>query len=207
MNYQDQHTPVPQDQREELNKKIIYLIDSGKAEACGISREDIFNAYTGLGGLHGLKREDFANYHEYSEEKKQFENGQFFTPPALCELIMACLRPSEHDLVADLTCGMGNFFNYSRMLEMVCDQWDLHGFHRVTYEYHAEKLRAIAKKYQAGIHYDYDAAVEKCRKKQAKKQRDDDPGGDALDLAFLKAQREHAKAEEKGLQRELSSGQ
>lgn len=57
---------------------------------------------------------------------------------------------------------------------------------RVTYEYHAEKLRAIAKKYQAGIHYNYDAAVEKCRKKQAKKQRDDDPGGDALDLAFLK---------------------
>lgn len=97
--------------------------------------------------------------------------------------------------------------DYSRMLEMVCDQWDLHGFHRVTYEYHAEKLRAIAKKYQAGIHYDYDAAVEKCRKKQAKKQRDDDPGGDALDLAFLKAQREQAKAEEKGFQREHSSGQ
>ena len=97
--------------------------------------------------------------------------------------------------------------DYSRMLEMVCDQWDLHGFHRATYEYHAEKLRAIAKKYQAGIHYDYDAAVEKCRKKQAKKQRDDDPGGDALDLAFLKAQREQAKAEEKGFQREHSSGQ
>ena len=24
---------------------------------------------------------------------------------------MACLRLSEYDLVADLTCGMGNFFN------------------------------------------------------------------------------------------------
>ena len=92
--------------------------------------------------------------------------------------------------------------DYSRMLEMVCDQWDLHGFHRATYEYHAEKLRAIAKKYQAGIHYDYDAAVEKCRKKQAKKQRDDDPGGDALDLAFLKAQREQAKIAEKVPQEE-----
>lgn len=97
--------------------------------------------------------------------------------------------------------------DYSRMLEMVCDQWDLHGFHRATYEYHAEKLRAIAKKYQAGIHYDYDAAVEKCRKKQAKKQRDDDPGGDALDLAFLKAQREQAKTAEKASRREHSVDQ
>lgn len=97
--------------------------------------------------------------------------------------------------------------DYSRMLEMVCDQWDLHGFHRVTYEYHAEKLRAIAKKYQAGIHYDYDAAVEKCRKKQAKKQRDDDPGGDALDLAFHKAQREQAKIAEKVPQEEHSVDQ
>lgn len=97
--------------------------------------------------------------------------------------------------------------DYSRMLEMVCDQWDLHGFHRVKYEYYAEKLRAIARKYQAGIHYDYDAALKKCKKLQAKKQRDDDPGGDALDLAFLKAQREQAKAEEKGFQREHSSGQ
>lgn len=97
--------------------------------------------------------------------------------------------------------------DYSRMLEMVCDHWDLHGFHRATYEYHAEKLRAIAKKYQAGIHYDYDAAVEKCQKMQAKKQRDDDPGGDALDLAFLKAQREQAKTEEKAPQGEHPIGQ
>lgn len=67
MKYQDQHTPVPQEHREGLNKKIIYLIDSGRAEEFGISREDIFNAYTGIGGLHGLKQEDFANYHEYSE--------------------------------------------------------------------------------------------------------------------------------------------
>lgn len=87
--------------------------------------------------------------------------------------------------------------DYSRMLEMVCDQWNLHGFHRATYEYHAEKLRAIARKYQAGIHYNYDAAVEKCRKRQPKQQRDDDPGGDALDMAFRKAQRESAKTESK----------
>ena len=83
--------------------------------------------------------------------------------------------------------------DYSRMLEMVCDHWHLEGFHRATYEYHAEKLRLIAQKYQAGIRYDYDAAVEKCQKERAKKQRPDDAGGDALDLAFYRSQRKAAK--------------
>ena len=36
--------------------------------------------------------------------------------------------------------------DYARLLELACDEWDLQGFHRATYEYHAKKLRAIAKK-------------------------------------------------------------
>ena len=113
MLYKDYKTPIPLERRDELNRKVIYLIDSGQAEKSGITREDVYNVYTGIGGLHGLKREDFANYHEYSEHKKKFENGQFFTPSQICELVMTCLRPGEHDLVADLTCGMGSFFNYA----------------------------------------------------------------------------------------------
>lgn len=54
--------------------------------------------------------------------------------------------------------------DYVRLLESVCDQWELTGFHRATNEYHAEKLRKIADKLQAGIGYDYDKAVEKCKK-------------------------------------------
>ena len=96
-----------------LNEKGLYLIDSHSCAQYDITGDDIFNAYTGIGGLHGLNREDFDNYHEYSEQKKIFESGQFFTPPQLCELVMACLRLSEYDLVADLTCGMGNFFNHA----------------------------------------------------------------------------------------------
>lgn len=80
--------------------------------------------------------------------------------------------------------------DYSRLLEMVCDTWDLQGFHRAKYEYHAEKLRKIAQKYQEGIGYDYDAAMEKCKKKAAKKSHADDPGGDAMTMALLKKQRE-----------------
>lgn len=99
MKYADYHESIPQDKREELNQKVLCLIESGQAEANGITREDIFNAYTGIGGLHGLDRKNFANYHEYSEQKKQLENGQFFTPPMPRHSgnifrIASCLRTS-----------------------------------------------------------------------------------------------------------------
>jgi len=85
--------------------------------------------------------------------------------------------------------------DYSRMLYMVCDEWNLQGFHRATYEHHAEVLERISKKFQAGIGYDYDAAVEKCRRKAEKKRQDDDVGEDALVLALRKGQQ---AAEKKG---------
>ena len=73
--------------------------------------------------------------------------------------------------------------DYAKLLELVCDEWDLGGFHRATYEYHAEKLRQIADKFQCGIGYDYDAAVRKCQKLRGKKPRNDDVGEDAMVLA------------------------
>ena len=51
--YNNEH--IPQESRQELNDKILYLIDQGLADQSGISREDIYNAYTGDGGLHGLR--------------------------------------------------------------------------------------------------------------------------------------------------------
>ena len=74
--------------------------------------------------------------------------------------------------------------DYARLLELVCDEWHLQGYHRVYYEYHAEKLRAIAKKYQEGIGYDYDAAIEQCKAKKKRGPKDDSIGGDALELAM-----------------------
>ena len=71
---------IPKAQREELNEKVLYLIDSGTADASGITQEDMYNAYTGDGGLHGLDRKDFDNYHDYSEAKKDAENGILFQP-------------------------------------------------------------------------------------------------------------------------------
>ena len=104
--------PTDTESRKMLNEKVLYLIDSGTAAQAGITSEDVYNAYTGDGGLHGLDRKDYDNYHSYSEAKKEIENGQFFTPPSLCHLVAAALRPSHFDLVADLTCGKGSFFNF-----------------------------------------------------------------------------------------------
>ena len=63
--YRYQSEFIPQDQRKNINEKILYLIESGKAEESGITQEDIFNAYTGVGGLHGLNYADYENYHAY----------------------------------------------------------------------------------------------------------------------------------------------
>lgn len=84
--------------------------------------------------------------------------------------------------------------DYSKMLTMVCDTWNLHGFHRATYEFYAGKLREIADKFQAGIGYDYDAAMEQCEKRKGKKRREEDTGGEAMAMGLLKA-RQAAEAQ------------
>lgn len=99
-------------ERRELNEQILRLLQSEACEQAGVTDEDIFNRYTGDGGLHGLRRSDYENYNAFSAAKKELENGQFFTPPPLCEMIVSALRLSDTDLAADLTCGMGNFFNF-----------------------------------------------------------------------------------------------
>jgi len=80
--------------------------------------------------------------------------------------------------------------DYARMLRMVCTEWELQGCHQTVYELHAETLEKISKKFQAGIGYDYDKAVEKCRRRAERKSRDDDVGGEAMAMAYLKAKRD-----------------
>ena len=112
MKYEYHPGPSDVESRKTLNEKVLYLIDRGTAAQAGITGEDIYNAYTGDGGLHGLERKDYGDYHSYSEAKKEIENGQFFTPPDLCQLVASALKPAPFDLVADLTCGKGSFFNF-----------------------------------------------------------------------------------------------
>ena len=71
---------LTREQRKALNEKVLYLIDSNSAEQAGITSEDIYNAYTGEGGLHGLERADFDSYHAYSEKKKRLRTGNSSRP-------------------------------------------------------------------------------------------------------------------------------
>lgn len=100
---------IPQDRRAEINEKILFAIDSGKDL---VPKESIYNCYTGIGGLHNLRQSDFTSYHEYAEAKKEFEMGQFFTPHDICRSMVETLSPTSAEMVLDMCCGMGNFFNH-----------------------------------------------------------------------------------------------
>ena len=100
---------IPRDKRAEVNEKILFAIDSGKDL---IPKESIYNCYTGIGGLHNLRQSDFANYNEYAEAKKEFEMGQFFTPHEVCRDMADMLSPTSSEMILDMCCGMGNFFNH-----------------------------------------------------------------------------------------------
>ena len=105
----------------------------------------------------------------------------------------------QHEVVTcygDIIKLVNAAMDYANLLEAAIAQWSLTGFHEATYDYHAKKLREIARKYGASIDYDYDAAVEKCKQKNLKRQkqqgssRDDGVGEEALLLGYQKAKRE-----------------
>ncbi|HVI44594.1 MAG TPA: N-6 DNA methylase [Chitinophaga sp.] len=110
MRYNHYGIEIPQQQRAMINLKIAGLIGSGDLR--GITAEEIYNLYSGKGGLSGKQRKDYDNYYQYGEAKRDFEQGQFYTPHDLCRQIVAALQPEDHFRVADLACGTGNFFNH-----------------------------------------------------------------------------------------------
>lgn len=112
-----QHIPFAM--RAEVNEKILFCIDSGKDT---IPAESIYNCYSGIGGLHKLRRNDFGSYNEFAEAKREFEMGQFFTPHEICRDMVDMLSPSPSEMVLDMCCGMGNFFNH------LPNQRNAHGF-------------------------------------------------------------------------------
>lgn len=112
MKYKIYNESIPQENRKEINEKILFMLENDSFAQYGITATDVFNSYTGLGGLHGLEFKDYNSFHSYTKAKQEIENGQFYTPHVLSKFLIDCLQPNEHDIIADLTCGMGNFFNY-----------------------------------------------------------------------------------------------
>ena len=70
-----------------------------KQNYMGSHQRIFFNVYMGNGGLHGLDRKDFQNFHAYTEAKKEIEQGQFFTPAEICEFLVACVKPEPKDII------------------------------------------------------------------------------------------------------------
>ncbi len=87
----------------------FFTIDSDKDL---IPAKSIYNSYTGIGGLYNLKQSDFASYNDYAEAKKEFEMEQSFTPHEVCRDMVDVLCPVPLEMILDMSCGMGNFFNH-----------------------------------------------------------------------------------------------
>ena len=100
---------IPWDKRAEINEKILFSIDSGKEL---IPRESIYNCYTGMGGLHGLRQADYPDYNAYAEAKREAEMGQFFTPHAVCRDMAEMLAADASETILEMCCGMGNMLNF-----------------------------------------------------------------------------------------------
>ena len=101
---------------------------------------------------------------------------------------------AAHTCYGDICKIVNAIMNYASLMELVCDQWDLTGLHRITYESQAKKLRQIADKLQKCIGYDYEKALRKCLKRKIKSTRDDGVGEEALVMASRsKSQSEESK--------------
>ena len=133
------------------------------------------------------------------ENKEQFKREAFQPILEQSMLLDSMLQEQEVDITfhdikngdvhiktcyGDIYTIVNALRDYSRLLTLTCEEWELAGIRKATYEYYSQKTKKIADKYQTAIGYDYDKTLEKCRKKQAKKKNDEgsDVGGDALEL-------------------------
>lgn len=158
MKYNFSNEVIPQECRKDINSKIEYIVNHGLSEAeTGISKDDIFNAYTGVGGLHGLDFNNYGNYFDYQKAKADIEQGQFFTPYKLVEWIYNCLHISNTDLVADLTCGHGAFASCAPLeANFYGCELDGKSYRVAKYLYPEAKLENTdIRFYEPGVTFDY----------------------------------------------------
>lgn len=152
MKYRDSGEKIALQDRKSLNEICLAALDE---QTPSMTQEEIYNKFTGVGGLHGLSYVDYANYYDFSEAKKEIEQGQFFTSDALCQWVLGCIRPSHGQRIADLTCGKGSFFNH------LPDEEDIYGceidpdsFAVARHLFPKAKLTlGDMRTYQPGIHF------------------------------------------------------
>lgn len=104
------------------------------------------------------------------EEQKQVMIEKAINLRLLCDYVVSC---SYGDIVL-IICML---HDYIRMADGIRDdiQWKA---------YYRGRFQKMADRFSEQIEYDYDAAVEKCRKKQKKAEGNSDVGEDALVMAM-----------------------
>lgn len=116
MKYQIYCDQIALRDRKAVNEICLAALED---DAPSMTDEELFNKFTGAGGLHGLNYVDYGNYADFSEAKKEIEQGQFFTSDAICQWVLDCIRPEYRHRIADLTCGKGSFFNHLPVEEKI----------------------------------------------------------------------------------------
>lgn len=184
---------------DEVSKKVILVADipcclypwemfeAAVHFASGGSREDI-PEIAAQGLLEENEQTDKKMSQEFLLPREKFEN--MLSAPSPFEKLLksdVVLEVFSTDGTSQIKTCRGDIcrtvdalMDYARLLEMVCDQWNLTGNHRASYELRHEQLRRIAGKLQQGIGYDYEKALRKCSKKQQKNGRDEGIGEDTL---------------------------
>lgn len=105
------------------------------------------------------------------EAEKQVMIEKAINLRLLCDYVVSC---SYGDIVL-IICML---HDYVKMLDEIKSE-------DIQYQaYYRGKFIKIANRLADQIDYDYDAAVEKCKKKLQKKESASDIGGDAMDLAI-----------------------
>ena len=117
----------------------------------------------------------FQFLHEVEKEMSRDEEKQVMIEKAInlrlmCDYVVSC---SYGDIVL-IICML---HDYVKMLDEIKAE-------DIQYQaYYRGKFMKMANRLAEQIGYDYDAAVEKCKKKFGQKESNSDIGGDAMDLA------------------------
>lgn len=113
------------------------------------------------------------------EEEKQVMIEKAINLKLMCDYVVSC---SYGDIVL-IICMLRD---YVKMLDDVRSdiQWEV---------YYREKFIEIAERLSGQIEYDYDVALEKCRKKLGQKESSSDVGEEAMALAVKRTKGEETR--------------
>jgi hypothetical protein len=100
----------------EVHKRKDGIKERMKANSYALGKEcppvQAFRLYSGKGKLHRVDWKKHDDFISYSEAKRNYELGQFFTPDIICKQLVHLLEIEPYAIVADIACGMGRFFNW-----------------------------------------------------------------------------------------------